>query len=136
MLRLLTLPSEVKALLDEGQLTAGHARVLVTATDPVPLAKQIVAQGLSVRQIERMASAAKPAAKRKGARSKPGAAARDADTLALERDLSNLLGLKVSINFDGQGAGALTVHYKSLDQLDDLLRRLTRAAGAAKAVED
>jgi ParB family chromosome partitioning protein len=136
MLRLLTLPSEIKALLDDGQLTAGHARVLVTASEPVALAKQIVARGLNVRQAERMASAAKPEAKRKSARSKPGAAARDADTLALERDLSNLLGLKVSINFDGQGAGALTVHYKSLDQLDDLLQRLTRAASAVKLEED
>ncbi|QEX19898.1 chromosome partitioning protein ParB [Hypericibacter terrae] len=137
MLRLLGLPSQVKALLDEGQLTAGHARVLVTAADPVGLAKQIVAQGLNVRQAERMASAAKPTASRKSARSKPGAAVRDADTLALERDLSNLLGLKVSINFDGQGSGALTIHYKSLDQLDDLLQRLTRAAGAAaKPAED
>lgn len=137
MLRLLGLPSQVKALLDEGQLTAGHARVLVTATDPVGLAKQIVAQGLNVRQAERMASAAKPTAVRKSAKSKPGATVRDADTLALERDLSNLLGLKVAINFDGQGSGALTVHYKSLDQLDDLLQRLTRAAGAAaKPTED
>lgn len=136
MLRLLGLPSEVKALLDEGELTAGHARVLVTAKDPVGLAKQIVSQGLNVRQAERMASAAKPAALRKGSKSKPGAVARDADTMALERDLSNLLGLKVSINFDGQGAGALTVHYKSLDQLDDLLQRLTRAASAAKTEEE
>jgi ParB family chromosome partitioning protein len=134
MLRLLGLPIEIKALLDKGELTAGHARVLVTAKDPVGLARQIVSQGLNVRQAERMASAAKPATLRKPSRSKPGAA-HDADTLALERDLSNLLGLKVSIHFDGQG-GALTVHYKSLDQLDDLLQRLTRAAHSPKATEE
>ncbi|MFZ5791393.1 MAG: ParB/RepB/Spo0J family partition protein [Pseudomonadota bacterium] len=124
MLRLLGLPEEVKALLDKGQLTSGHARVLVTAPDPVALAKRIVAQGLNVRQAERLAQQAKGPSKRAA---KAKAPARDADTVALERDLSNLLGLKVSISFDGQG-GALTIHYSSLEQLDDLLQRLTRAA--------
>jgi ParB family chromosome partitioning protein len=124
MMRLLGLPAPVKQLLEDGQLTAGHARALLNAPNPVDLAKQIVQRGLNVRQAELLAQA-KPG-KPKAA---PAAPKKDADTLALERDLSTLLGLKVEIKFYGKG-GVLAIHYGSLDQLDDILQRLSHGGTA------
>ena len=118
-LRLLNLPSSVKELLVGGDLTAGHARALVNLDDPDKLAKRIVAQGLNVRQTERLVRQAKA-----GARAAPAASRKDPDTVALERDLSDLLGLKVTVNFRGDG-GELVVHYKTLEQLDDVLHKLS-----------
>lgn len=137
-LRLLNLPDKVRDLLARGELTAGHARTLLGAGDPEALAQEIVIQGLSVRQAERLAQAArgadsgpKPDKRRRGAAgstvgviAKSGAA-KDPDTLALEHDLGTLLGLKVSIDLEGQG-GSLTVHYQTLEQLDDVLHRLNQ----------
>ena len=138
MLRLLTLPDPVKELVQSRKLSAGHARAVMTAPDPATLAHTIVNLGLSVRAAEDLARGAKP----KGSKKKsPGAAddlaalvgedepappprAKDADTLALERSLSNLLGLAVSIDFDGSG-GQLSIFYMSLEQLDDVLNRLS-----------
>ena len=120
-LRLLTLPDAVKSLLDEGALTAGHARALINAEDPVGLARKVARRGLNVRQTEKLVQG----------RSKPPRPVqepeKDADTLALERDLSNLLGLRVGIQFRG-GRGSLTIHYESLEQLDDILHRLSQGA--------
>jgi len=124
MLRLLTLPIEVKELVDAGSLSAGHARALIGAPNVVALAKRVAAEGLSVRQTERLASARKRPA-RPGKSKRPDL--RDSDTIALERDLSNLLGLKVAISFDGT-SGDVTIHYATLEQLDGLLQRLTKAA--------
>ncbi len=128
MLRLLTLPDRVKDMVDSGVLTAGHARTLVNAENPEALAQQIVARGLNVRQAERLTQQAKGGA--------PQAAGRrtdkDADTLALERDLSGLLGLKVNIRFHGRG-GSLTINYKTLEQLDDVLHRLSQGAAGREA---
>jgi ParB family chromosome partitioning protein len=122
LLRLLGLPASVQEMLQDGRLSAGHARALVTVHDAASLAQQIVARGLSVREAETLAQGAKTAPT--AARAKRGAArARDADTAALERDLSAQLGLKVTIDFDGKG-GRLSVHYRTLDQLDDVLQRL------------
>ena len=118
-LRLLNLPSSVKELLVGGDLTAGHARALLNLDDPDKLAKRIVAQGLNVRQTERLVRQAKA-----GARAAPAASRKDPDTVALERDLSDLLGLKVTVNFRGDG-GELVVHYKTLEQLDDVLHKLS-----------
>jgi ParB family chromosome partitioning protein len=123
MMRLLGLPDEVKAMLDRGDLSAGHARALLNAGKPVALARRVVRRGLNVRQTEALAKGAK--AKRAGA----PAAAKDADTLALERDLSALLGLRADIRFRG-GKGTLTLHYGSLEQLDDIIGRLSHAAEA------
>jgi len=128
-LRLLTLPEGVKILLDEGQLTAGHARALIGCDDAESLATQIISKGLNVRQAERLVQDAKSGAEggaRKPKKTKAAeAAAKDTSTLALERDLTALLGLKVSINFQGSG-GSLTIHYKTLEQLDDVLHRLNQ----------
>jgi ParB family chromosome partitioning protein len=128
MMRLLGLPEPVKQFLEAGQLTAGHARALLNAPNPIDLAKQIVQRGLNVRQAEVLAQA-KPG--------KPKAAAaapkKDADTLALERDLATLLGLKVEIKFHGKEGGVLAIHYGSLDQLDDILQRLSHGGTAGGA---
>jgi ParB family chromosome partitioning protein len=117
-LRLLGLPAEVRQMLEDGRLTAGHARALLTADDPLALAHAVLKAGLSVRQTEALAKGAQPEAK------KPRTPVRrDADIVALERELADSLGLKVAIAFDGK-AGTLTFTYKSLDQLDEVLRRL------------
>ena len=125
MLRLLSLPDEVKAIIDSGALSAGHARALIGAPNILMLAKRVVAEGLSVRQTERLVAARKSPARPTRSKKKPDL--RDADTAALERDLSNLLGLKVAITFDGTG-GELKIAYATLEQLDNLLQRLTKAA--------
>ncbi len=124
-LRLLNLPEGVRELLGTGQISAGHGRALLTATAPEALARKVVAKGLSVRETERLAdgSKGKSAAKKAAAPS----AGKDSNTQALERDLSALLGLKVSINFRGSG-GELVIHYNTLDQLDDVLHRLNHPA--------
>ncbi|HEY4547110.1 MAG TPA: ParB/RepB/Spo0J family partition protein [Pedomonas sp.] len=126
LLRLLDLPPYVRALLAEGALSMGHARALATTPDPAKLADEVVEKGLSVRQTEQLAQEAKNptpvATSAKGeARLKPG---KDADTVALERDLSATIGLAVTIN-DRNGQGTLTISYKNLDQLDDICARLT-----------
>lgn len=136
MLRLLALPASVHMLIESGALSAGHARALVNAPDPAALAHEVVAKGLSVRETERLAQRAKGkdgAAATRGARpgglgNRAGAPvlAKDADTAALERDLTMLLGLKVSISFAGRG-GALTIQYDTLEQLDDVIQRLNGA---------
>jgi len=123
LLRLLSLPEGVRLLVESGELSAGHARALIGIDDAEAIAKEAIAQGLSVRQTEELAKAErrKGAGKRDSAKKKPQP--RDSNIVALERDLSNLLGLKVGISFDGKG-GVLSVHYSTLEQLDDVLRRM------------
>lgn len=128
MIRLTTLPDEVKALVEDGQLTAGHARALITAHEPLSLAHQVVAQGLNVRQTERLAqSGAAPKSKKPRLGSMPtrgSGVEKDADTLALERDVSNALGMDVSIDNRDRG-GVVMISYETLAQLDEILRRLS-----------
>src|SRR5437868_6264868 len=116
-LRLLALPPAVKRQLDEGALSAGHARALLAAPDPVALAGEVVRRGLNVRATELLVRrrAATPEPRQR----KP----RDHDTVALERDLGASLGLRVALSPKGRG-GALTLHYASLDQLDRVLKLL------------
>lgn len=125
-LRLLALPESVKALLEDGVITAGHARALLTATAPEQLAEQVVRDGLNVRQTEKLAQAANPEsrAKRTEVDKSSNEEKKDSDTLSLERDVSNLLGLKVQIYFS-RGGGKLSLYYDSLDQLDEILNRLS-----------
>lgn len=170
-LRLLALPTDVKALVQSRQLSAGHARAAMMADDPMAVARKVMELGLNVRAAEELARGGRPSSKRvssfstsqPGRPSQPGqpkqpqpalhesivdeesdaapdtdepttlaeafaqAAPRntkDADTLALERSLSNLLGLAVSIDFDG-ASGQLSIYYMSLEQLDDVLNRLS-----------
>jgi ParB family transcriptional regulator, chromosome partitioning protein len=120
-MRLLGLPDDVKAMIADGRLTAGHARALVTARDPLALAQRIEREGLSVRQIE---SALRD---EKTAKVKIAKAPRykDANVDALEKQLSLLLGLKVMIQSDPNGdGGSLSIRYRTLDQLDDVLKKL------------
>jgi ParB family chromosome partitioning protein len=145
-LRLLGLPEEVKSLIEEGALTAGHARTLIGAPDPLALARKIVADGLSVRQAEAATQRIKPGGDRvrKGGAStasdpvqgsvRPG---KDADTLALEKDLSERLGLKVTIEAQGADSerGRLTIEYQTLEQLDDLLLRLSHTPEANRGLD-
>jgi ParB family transcriptional regulator, chromosome partitioning protein len=121
MIRLLALPDPVKGMLEHGELTAGHARALLTAADPVGLARQVVAHAMNVRQTEKLVNDEGKARPVSGGRPP---AAKDADIQALERDLTNLLGVKVAIRSLGKG-GELTIAYGSLEQLDDILSRLS-----------
>ena len=122
-LRLLNLNDDVKQLVDSGALSAGHARALLSSEDPAALAAKIVKMGLSVRQAERLAQEARGRTPSRIGHDKTPAE-KDADTLALERELEGLLGLKVAINHRGPG-GQVAIRYASLEQFDDLLARLT-----------
>jgi ParB family transcriptional regulator, chromosome partitioning protein len=127
MMRLLALPESIKVMVDKSQLSAGHARALLTAADPVALARQVVDKGLNVRQTEKLAQGAATKVKGNaggGGGSSVPLSAKDADTVALERDLTVMLGVKVAIRTTGAG-GDLTITYGSLEQLDDILSRLT-----------
>ncbi|MFM2129262.1 MAG: hypothetical protein RL477_808 [Pseudomonadota bacterium] len=126
MLRLLNLPEKVKLMLDDGRLSAGHARALLNAPDPLVIAEEVVARGLSVRETERLAQSGKaPRARKRAAGPAATPGHKDADTRALERDLSLLLGLKVSISLQGE-SGDIAIHFETLEQLDDVLHRLKR----------
>jgi ParB family chromosome partitioning protein len=127
MLRLLNLPEGVKTLLDDGALSMGHARALLNAKDAELIAREVVDKGLSVRETEKLAASAKarPAHTPKSSTGKIKAAIKDADTLALERDLSMLLGLKVAISLKGE-KGEVAIQFETLEQLDDVLNRLKR----------
>jgi ParB family chromosome partitioning protein len=122
LMRLLQLPDEVLDMLREEALTVGHARALITAPNPTELARQIVARGLSVREAEKLAKG--PAAPRvKKQRLTPQ---KDADTRALEGDLSATLGLKVEISHKPDGTtGQVTIAYKTMDELDEICRILS-----------
>jgi len=119
-LRLLKLPDVIRDMLVNGDLSAGHARALVSAADPAGLARRIVEDGLSVRQAEALAQLPAEAA-REPSHSAPRE--KDADTLALEKLLSDVIGLKVAIAHRDRG-GEVRIGYKTLEQLDDLCRRL------------
>ncbi len=123
--RLLGLPNPVLDNLEQGVLSAGHARALITAKDPVTLAKDVISKGLSVRQTERLV--AKEGISPKKSSKKSVKVVKDADTIAIENDISGSLGMRISINSrkSDHSEGILTVEYKSLDQLQDLIRRLS-----------
>jgi ParB family chromosome partitioning protein len=122
--RLLNLPPEVRNYVLEGKISAGHARALLAAPDPMALAGIVIARGLSVRDTEALARKAGAApAPGKSQAPKPS---KDADTQALEGDLSEVLGLDVVV-LDRGGAGELRIRYQTLEQLDEVCRKLTRA---------
>ena len=125
-MRLLALPDEVQSHVMAGRLSAGHARAIASADHPEDLAEKVIAQGLSVRQTEALA--------RSGGGARPGkdaakpATHKSADTRALEQDLADVLGLEVELADRGSKGGVLAIRYTTLEQLDDLCRRLMRAA--------
>jgi ParB family chromosome partitioning protein len=131
MMRLSALPAKCRAALEEGEITAGHARALLGAKKPDEALAAVIRQGLNVRDTERFvkrlslggAEAMTPAPAREPAKpSVPGK--KDADTRALENDLSAALGLEVAIDHKPKGSGVVSISYRTLDQLDDVCKRL------------
>lgn len=114
--RLLRLPQSVQAFIREGKLTAGHARTLIGHPDPEKRAKEIIHQALNVRQAEQRSRKKKPAAPAVG----------NADVKALETSLTQILGLKTEIAHKGTSGGELRIFYKTLEQLDDVIQRLSK----------
>ena len=129
-LRLLTLPDEILDLVESGKLSAGHARTLVGQADPLSLAEKMISGNLSVRAAEDLVRTAGET----GASKKTAGSSKDADTLALERDVEAMLGLGIDIRHRGEKGGEVRIGYKSLEQLEDLCERLKgRAASGAAA---
>lgn len=124
-MRLLALPDSVKDLVKSGDLSAGHARAILSAPDPLAAARAIIDRGLSVRDAEKLATKSEAT---RGGKNTFQDDSGDADSRALAQDLSAALGLDVSLAHKGQKGGALTIHYRSLEQLDDLCRKLTAIA--------
>jgi len=133
ILRLLHLPDDVLNLLRAGELSSGHARALVTAENPSMLAAIVVAKGLSVRQTEKLAKQGEAKPRQAGANRKI-TGEKDADTVVLENDLAANLAMKVSIDHkEGSSDGAITISYKTLEQLDALCQLLSsRPLGDSK----
>jgi len=123
-LRLLGLPAKVKAMIDDGSISAGHGRALLSSAQPLKLARKIIKRGLNVRQVEKLVKKeSQPPGGRKSA-----AHGKDADTLAFEENISKALGLSVEIDDQGAAGGVLRVNYQNLEQLDEVGRRLCRPA--------
>ena len=120
-MRLLSLPDHVQELVNTGELSAGAGRAILMSNNPIALARKVLIEGLSVRQIEKLVSKKTSIRASSASRS-----TKDQDTLALEGDLSAAIGMKVSISHQKTGAGQITISYEHLDQLDDICRRLTR----------
>lgn len=120
--RLLQLPEAVQDMVDAGELSMGHARALIGSVDAVDLARRVIADGLSVRQTEALVGEVKGKRTREP---RPGGNSRkDADTIALEKDLAAATGAKISIDHKTDETGKLTINYESLDQLDNLCSML------------
>lgn len=129
LLRLLDLPEAVRSAVARGELSMGHARALITANDPETLASEVTRRGLSVRETEQLARAAKPGAGGASGQGESGSGSPrgesgNADIIALERQLSDLLGLKVRIAHGDEG-GTISLSYSTLDQLDMVCQRLS-----------
>ncbi len=126
-LRLLSLPQKIQGFISDGDMTAGHGRALLGASDANDLANRIVREKLSVRQAEALTKGGSvDSVETKKSTAQPKPIDKDADTLALEQNVSNTLGLKVSIEHLGENGGNVRIHYKTLEQLDDVCRRLSR----------
>lgn len=128
LLRLLSLPDDVQVLLQDGKLTAGHARALITSENPSELARKVVKGGLSVRATEQLAKkVVAGAATGSTGRARSVRTEKDADTRALEADLASILRMKVSIDHQPGGeSGKISISYETLDQLDQLCSILSR----------
>jgi len=124
LMRLLQLPEDVLELLRAGEISAGHARALITTDNPSELARQVVSRQLSVRETEQLAKRPRPKNSPKKGRQKE----KDADTKALEKDLSASVKMKVSIEHKADdGSGQVVIKYKNMDELDSICRFLSSA---------
>jgi ParB family transcriptional regulator, chromosome partitioning protein len=126
MMRLTKLPTEVQALIARGDLSAGHARALIGVPDPIAAAQRIVAEGLNVRQAEALAHD-EGVPERKPQKARAGGKIKDPDTLALEKRVSDALGLAVTVNHRDPG-GSVQISYRNLEQLDEVMRRLAKGS--------
>lgn len=124
-LRLLKLPDDVRTMLADGSLSAGHARALIPTSNPTALAKTVVSKGLSVRDTERLAQNDIRSQENPGGAGSSVRDSKDADTLALEKSLSDSLGLDVTVSHKANG-GYVRISYKTLDQLEEICRLLER----------
>ena len=123
-LRLLNLPEPILDMLRRSQISAGHARAMLTAQNPMEIARAVIDGGLSVRDTEALVRNGLPAKKQGKA---PGSSGKDADTVALENDLSATLGMRVSIDHSaGNDGGKMTISYRNLDELDMLCQALSQ----------
>ncbi|HVG50689.1 MAG TPA: chromosome partitioning protein ParB, partial [Xanthobacteraceae bacterium] len=120
---LLKLSAKVQALVSDGKLSAGHARMLVGQANADDLAQDIVARGLNVRQVEELS---REKSEQRGDRAPRAAKQKDADTKALEKRVSDILGLTVSVDHRGDAGGTVHIKYRDLDQLDEIMKRLAR----------
>jgi ParB family chromosome partitioning protein len=116
----------VKAYVRSGKITAGHARMLIGQPNAEQLAEEIVARGLNVRQVEKWARNDGVKQAREIKRELRKINSKDADTVALEKRVSDALGLEVTVDHKGDAGGTLAIHYRNLEQLDDVLQRLER----------
>jgi ParB family chromosome partitioning protein len=123
-LRLARLPDSVKEKVAAGQISAGHARALLSVADPELMARRIVEQGLTVRDVERIAQRENRGEEDRPAPSTKSATARDADTAALEQRLAEILGLAVQIEHRGEKGGVMKIRYRTLEQLELLSHKL------------
>lgn len=130
LMRLLDLPAPVQALVGDGSLAMGHARALIGAADAEAIARRVVKEGLSVRAVEALVRGAKGGGRQTPLeyKSMDGGGGRDPDIVAVERHLSELLGIGVAIQYAGGGKGNLTLKFASLDQLDMICQRLSGEA--------
>lgn len=128
MMRMLSLPQSVQDMVVKGDLSAGHARALINAQNPALLAQEIVSKELSVRQTEKLAASDAGRDIQSRPKTPKGLTFKDPNILSLEKDLTNALGLKVSIAMKGDAAGSLSIEFKDLDQLDDVIARLSQSA--------
>ncbi len=128
MIRLLELPDKVQFMIVKDGLTAGHARALLKAENPDKLAAQVIRENLSVRQTEKLVAEdqGRQIKHRKGSKASSSGQPKDSDTIALEKEVSNQLGMNVSIDMKDTSEGVMSINFKSLDQLDDVLRRLSQ----------
>jgi len=124
MMRLLSLPDDVQSLMRDGAISMGHARALITAENPLELAKRVIRDGLSVREIEKLAKGARAGTTKTGNGKTKASMHKDADTEAFENELSTAVGLRVELESRGGEEGVLKIHYKTLEQLDDICLKL------------
>lgn len=129
--RLLQLPEAVQGYVSDGKLSAGHARALITADNPANLAKQVIAGDLSVRDTEKLVAETQGRTQKTSSKTKAAGPSKDVDTLALEEEISNKIGMRVSIDSVDGKTGKLSIEFKSLDQLDDLIKRLSSDDGVS-----